>query len=87
MLCSDSTQLQSSPESAQSPAPLQPHLGEQWEEFVKYASELQRQMARGTYIQHIYCCCCFLSWQERSIYLQKLGLRLSLNHPNQGKGM
>lgn len=26
---------------------MQPHLGEQWEEFMKYASDLQRQMAQG----------------------------------------
>ena len=29
------------------PAPVQPQLGEQWEEFVKYAQELQRQIAEG----------------------------------------
>ena len=27
--------------------PLQPEVGEQWEEFLKYALEMQRQLAQG----------------------------------------
>lgn len=39
---------QSSSDSSHQPAPLQPQLGEQWEDFLKYASDLQRQLASAT---------------------------------------
>ena len=31
--------------------PVQPEVGEQWEEFLRYALEMQRQLAKGD--------CCF----------------------------
>ena len=46
--CSGQTTSQpQSPANPPAPAPLQPQVGEQWEEFLRYALELQRRIAQG----------------------------------------
>ena len=46
LICSSQHTSGGQSQAAQ-PVPVQPEVGEQWEEFLRYALEMQRQLAKG----------------------------------------
>lgn len=90
--CSDQTTSQpQSPANLPVPAPVQPQVGEQWEEFLRYALELQRRIAQGGCAVVIKllvarasqpCTCCLLDCCTVSQILESL---FNLNPASKGR--